>query len=137
MEEKRVVTCFLEHNEKILRLRRSERVSTYKGKWAGINGYIEEGNTPYEPALEEIGEETGLSGEDIELVKEGKLLLLEVGDELMGRKWIVHTYHFQVMKPEKIEIDWEHTELRWIAPEDIGQYPTVPKLLETWARVAE
>ncbi len=36
-----------------------------------------------------------------------------------------------------IGIDWEHTELRWIAPEDIGQYPTMPKLLETWARVAE
>ncbi len=135
MEEKRVIACFLEHNKKILLPRRSERVGTYKGRWTGISGYIEGGNTPYEPALEEIREETGLSGEDIELVKEGKLL--EVGDEQMGRKWIVHIYRFQVMKPEKIEIDWEHAELRWIDPEDIGQYPTVPKLLETWERVAE
>ena len=69
MEEKRVVTYFLEHNKKILLLRRSERVGTCKGRWAGISGYIEEGHTPYEPALEEIGEETGLSGEDIELVR--------------------------------------------------------------------
>ena len=51
MEEKRVIACFLEHNKKILLLRRSERVGTYKGRWAGIGGYIEEGNTPYESAL--------------------------------------------------------------------------------------
>ncbi len=69
MEEKRVVTYFLEHNKKILLLRRSEMVGTCKGRWAGISGYIEEGHTPYEPTLEEIGEETGLSGEYIELVR--------------------------------------------------------------------
>ena len=109
-------------------------MGTCKGRWAGISGYIEEGHTPCEPALEEIREETGLSGVDIELAKEGKLL--EVGDEQMVRKWIVHPYRFQVVKPEKIEIVWEHIELRWIAPEDIGQCPTVPKLLETWERVA-
>ena len=55
----------------------------------------------------------------------------------MGRRWIVHSFRFQVMEPEKIEMDWEHTELRWIAPEDISKYPTVPKLLETWERVAD
>jgi 8-oxo-dGTP diphosphatase len=55
----------------------------------------------------------------------------------MGRKWIVHPFRFQVMKPEKIEMDWEHTELRWVDPEDIAKYETVPKLLETWERVVD
>ena len=110
-------------------------MGSYKGRWAGISGYIEAGNSSYRQALEEIREEAGLDGEDVKLIKEGQPL--EVIDEQMGRKWIVHPYRFQVMKPEKIEIDWEHTGLKWIAPEDIGQYPTVPKLLETWERVAE
>jgi len=135
MEEKRVVTCFLEHNKKIPLLRRSERVGTYRGRWAGISGYIEEGNTPYQQALEEIKEETGLDREDVKLIKEGQPL--EVVDEQMGRKWIVYPFHFQVTEPGKIKIDWEHTELRWIDPKDIGKYPTVPKLLETWERVAD
>jgi len=135
MEEKRVVTCFLEYDKKILLLRRSERVGTYRGRWAGISGYIEEENTPYQQALEEIKEETGLDKEDVKLIKEGQPL--EVVDEQMGKKWIVHPFRFQVMKPEKIEMDWEHTELRWIAPEDVSKYETVPRLLETWERVAD
>ena len=135
MEEKRVVTCFLEHNKKILLFRRSKRVGTYRWRWAGVSGYIEEGNTPYEQALEEIREETGLGREDIELVKGGEPL--EVIDEQMGRKWVVHPYRFRVVRPEKIGIDWEHTEMRWIAPEDIGEYETVPNLGGTWERVSD
>ena len=135
MEEKRVVTCFLEYDKKIPLLRRSERVGTYRGRWAGISGYIEEGNSPYQQALEEIKEETGLDRDDVKLIKEGQLL--EVVDEQMGRKWVVYPFRFQLMEPGKIEMDWEHTELRWIDPEDIGKYETVPKLLETWERVAD
>ena len=135
MEEKHVVTCFLEYDKKIPLFRRSERVGTYRGRWAGISGYIEEGKTPYEQALEEIREETGLSEEDIELLKEGETL--EAIDEELGRRWVVHPYRFQVIRPEKIVIDWEHSELRWIDPEDISRYETVPKLLETWQRVSK
>ncbi|MFQ5925733.1 MAG: NUDIX domain-containing protein, partial [Dehalococcoidia bacterium] len=68
MEERHVVTCFLEHDNKIKLFRRSERVGVYRGRWAGVSGYVEEGNTPYQQALEEIEEETGLGEEDIQLV---------------------------------------------------------------------
>ncbi len=134
MEERHVVTCFLEHGAEIALLRRSGRVGTYKGRWAGVSGYIEEGNTPYQQALEEIKEEAGLSEGDVELVKEGEPL--EIVDEELGRKWVVHPFRFGVKTAEKISIDWEHTELRWIDPNDIGEYETVPNLLETWQRVA-
>ena len=134
MEERHVVTCFLEHKGKIPLLRRSQRVGTYRGRWAGVSGYIEEGNTPYAQVLEEIREETGLSEEDVQLMKEGQPL--EVIDEEIGRKWIVHPFRFQVTAPDKIRIDWEHTEMKWVDPTDIARYETVPKLAETWARVA-
>ena len=35
----------------------------------------------------------------------------------------------------ELEIDWEHKEARWIKPEDINSYETVPRLRETLARV--
>jgi len=129
-----VVTCFLEHDGKIPLFRRSQRVGTYKGKWAGISGYIKAGNSPLDQALEELREETGLNREDIQLVKEGQPL--EVIDEQLGRKWIVHPYRFRVLNPEKIVVDWEHTEMKWIDPKDIGKHETVPKLAEAWERVA-
>jgi len=134
VEERHVVTCFLEYGAKIALLKRSDRVGTYKGRWAAVSGYIEGGNTPYQQALEEIREEAGLSAGDVELVRKGEPL--EVIDEELGRKWVVHPFRFRVKTAEKISIDWEHTELVWMDPKDIGQYETVPKLLETWQRVA-
>lgn len=134
MDERHVVTCFLEHNGKIMILCRSEQVGTYRGKWAGVSGYIEESRKPVEQAWIEIKEETGLDSGDVELVREG--LPLEVLDPQIDKRWIVHPFRFQVLKTEKIRIDWEHTEAKWIAPEDIDRHETVPKLLESWQRVA-
>jgi len=134
MDERHVVTCFLEHNGKVMILRRSERVGTYRGKWAGVSGYIEEGTSPSQQAWTEINEEAGLGADDVELVRKGQPL--EVVDAELGRKWIVHPFRFRVLKPEKTKIDWEHTEARWTAPEDIGRHHTVPRLLEAWQRVS-
>ena len=134
MDERHVVTCFLEHNGNIMLLRRSERVGTYRGKWAGVSGYIEAGITPSQQAWTEIKEEAGLDRNDFELVREGQPL--EVVDTELGRKWIVHPFHFRVLRPEKIKIDWEHTEAKWIDPEEIGQHETIPNLYEAWQRVA-
>jgi ADP-ribose pyrophosphatase YjhB (NUDIX family) len=36
-----VVTVFLTHRSKILVLKRSREVGTYKGHWAGVSGYLE------------------------------------------------------------------------------------------------
>jgi len=131
LEEKHVVTCFLESEKEILILRRSEKVGTYQGRWAGVSGYVESG--PDEQALTEIEEETGLDKEDVELVKKG--MPLEVVDQKLGRRWIVHPYLFRVRDRSKIRIDWEHKEMRWIDSEDIVKYETVPMLRETLERV--
>jgi hypothetical protein len=84
--------------------------------------------------LTELEEEVGLGEDDVELVQEGEPL--EVVDSELGRRWIVYPFRFRVLTPGKIRIDWEHTEVKWIAPEDIGRHETVPGLLEAWQRVA-
>ena len=131
LREKRVVTCFLESDGEILILRRSEQVGSYQGRWAGVSGYVE--TTPDEQALVEIKEETSLSGEDIRLIKKGKPLSIK--DERLGVRWIVHPYLFHIEERGKIRIDWEHKEARWIKPQEIGDFQTVPMLKETLARV--
>lgn len=134
MEERHVVTCFLVHEGKVALLRRSSQVGTYQGRWAGVSGYLEQDATPYAQALQELREETGLSGSDIKLKKEGEIL--EVVDEELGRKWIVHPFRFELAHPQKIKLDWEHQELRWVEPKEISSLQTVPMLKETWDRVA-
>jgi PncC family amidohydrolase len=131
LEEKHVVTCFLEHGGKILILRRSSRVGTYRRSWAGVSGYIE--TNDIDQAFTEISEETELYKEDLKLIKKGKPL--EVIDKNLSRKWIVHPFLFHVKAPEKIRTDWEHTEVKWIKPRELKKYETVPGLVKTLARV--
>ena len=131
LQEKHVVTCFLESDGEVMILRRSEQVGTYQGRWAGVSGYIEKGAD--EQALVEIREETGLAEEDLTLIKKGEPLVAK--DEALGVKWVVRPYLFAIKDRGKIKIDWEHKEARWITPEEIGNYSTVPMLKETLERV--
>ncbi len=129
--ENEVVTCFLESGGEILLLRRSGKVGTYRGRWAGVSGYMETGAD--EQALTEMAEETGLSPQDVRLIKKGRPLTIK--DEKLGTKWVVHPYLFHTDSRDRIKIDWEHTEARWIKPTDITGYETVPGLKEALARV--
>jgi 8-oxo-dGTP diphosphatase len=131
LQEKKVVTCFLESEGEILILRRSGQVGSYQGRWAGVSGYIEA--TADEQALTEIEEETSLSREEVELIRRGTPLTVE--DKELGVRWIVHPFLFHIKDKNKIKIDWEHKEARWIAPKDIANYQTVPRLKETLAQV--
>jgi PncC family amidohydrolase len=131
MDEKHVVTCFLEYGRKILILRRSSKVGTYRRSWAGVSGYIE--TNDIDQAFTEIRQETQLYQKDLKLIKKGKPL--EVIDKNLNRKWIVHPFLFHVKAPDKIKIDWEHTESNWIKPSELKKYETVPGLAKALARV--
>ncbi|NLU49161.1 MAG: NUDIX pyrophosphatase [Syntrophomonadaceae bacterium] len=133
MEESHVVTCFIENNFKILLLKRSGRVGSYQQRWAAVSGYIEPGITPLEQARQELKEEVGLGEADVILEKEG--VPLEVVDGDLGKKWIVHPFRFRLAGSAKIKTDWEHTECRWVDPDEIRLYDTVPRLDDAWERV--
>jgi 8-oxo-dGTP pyrophosphatase MutT (NUDIX family) len=115
-----VVTCFLIYNDRILILKRSDKVRTHKHKWAGVSGYIEPGEADEETALKEIREETGLSENDISLVRKGSPLHVQDGD----RVWVVHPFLFKT-RTNNITIDWEHSEYRWIEPDELKDYDFV------------
>jgi 8-oxo-dGTP diphosphatase len=135
LQEKKVVTCFLESDGEILVLRRSDRVGSYRGRWAGVSGYIEPENTADEQALTEIEEETGLSRTDIRLIRRGEPLTAD--DDQLGTRWIIHPYLFHIPDRHQIRLDWEHRESRWIKPDEIIDYQTVPQLKEALERVMQ
>ena len=84
-----------------------------------------------EQVYTEIREETGLDREDLKLI--AKARPIEITDRQLKTTWIVHPYLFHVDSPDNIKIDWEHRESKWISPEDLGKYPTVPELKKTLA----
>lgn len=134
MQDRAIVTSFLEHEGKILLLRRSEQVRTYRGRWGGVSGSIDPGHAPEEQARQEIREETGLTDADLRLVCAGEPFWFD--DPSVGRRWLVHPFRFAVLNPERIRIDWEHVEFRWIDPAELNGYDLVPRMEESWRRVA-
>ena len=133
LQERHAVTVFLESENEILILLRSEHVSTYKERWAGISGSIDDGRTVDEQALVEIEEETSISRGQVKLIRKGKPLLI-AGEALHFMK-VVHPYLFHINNRSQIKINWENKEIRWIKPRDIDNYETMPKLKETLAKV--
>lgn len=133
MEIRSTVTSFLQYKQRILILRRSKEVKQYKGKWAGVSGLVEVGEKKKhdERAYLEIEEETGLKKSDVELVRRGRIIEIKDKEIL----WRVSPYLFIVKKPKKIRINWEHTDFKWIIPNQISKYNTVPGLIETLRRV--
>ncbi len=129
-----VVTNFLlrtDGNEpRILIVRRSQRVGSYNARWAGISGFVEPGVTPDDQAYTEIREETGLQRDQVRMLKRGSVI--EHADASLNRHWYIHPYLFEVLTPDAIKLDWEATEMRWIAPAELGNYETVPKLVEAY-----
>ena len=143
VRETPVVTCFLLRtgplgDDEVLILRRSGRVRTYRGRWAGVSGYLEAASetaatSPEAQARREIEEETGLTPADAELVRAGDPLTFE--DPELDTRWTVHPFLFRVRPGAAIAIDWEHTEARWVRPGALGRHRTVPRLREALARV--
>ena len=136
MREAKVVTCFLLRRspagDEVLLLRRSQQVGTYRGRWAGVSGYLEE-TTPLAQAYREIEEEAGLAPDEVSLLRAGEPLV--VVDTEAGRRWIVHPFLFEVRRNAHVRVDWEHTEARWVRPEEVPAFETVPQLAEALMRV--
>ncbi len=127
MRRVHVVTSFIMHGSKILILRRSSRVKTMKHKWAGVSGYIEDGEDALERAYREIEEETGITRADLRPISAGRVV--EVVDEDNSTIWMVHPYLFE-SSSDKVRLDWEHDSYLWIRPEEISSFDTVPMLKE-------
>ncbi|PNX49030.1 MAG: hypothetical protein BV459_00885 [Thermoplasmata archaeon M11B2D] len=123
-----VVTCILEKNGKILVLKRSKLVRTYRGCWGGVAGYVEDQEKPLDTAIKEISEEVGIQPDAITLVKEGEPIAISDTSEGRAYDWVVHPFLFHVKDKPRIRIDWEHEEYLWIVPSGIRTLETVPGL---------
>ena len=130
-----VVTCILVHDWKILILKRSNLVGTYRGLWGGVAGFVEALEDPYETAIKEIWEEVGIGMNELRLVRKGEPI--EFTDLYEGRRyeWVIHPFLFHVDHADKVQIDWEHEEFRWVYPSDLKKYDTVPQLDELVERL--
>ncbi|MBI4017455.1 MAG: NUDIX domain-containing protein, partial [Candidatus Aenigmarchaeota archaeon] len=80
-----VVVVFVRYKDKILLLKRGDRVLTYKNKWQTVAGYWDEPVRAREKILEELREEIGIRKRDIASMKIGAVR--RDTDAAIGKTW--------------------------------------------------
>ena len=126
MRSTKIVTSFIQNDQKLLILRRSNKVKTMKGLWAGISGIIEKNETPLTRAKIEIYEETGISEDKIRLIKKAAKLRIH-SPQYENHEWEIFPFLFEVKNPD-IKLNWENSEYKWITIDELKNYNTVPSL---------
>ncbi len=126
MRSTKIVTSFITSNEKFLLLKRSEKVKSMKGIWAGISGIIEKNEEPLQRAKIEIFEELGIKEDQIKLLKTAERMRV-VSPQYKNHEWEIFPFLFEANNPE-IKLNWENSEYEWISADELNNYKTVPNL---------
>jgi len=96
-----------------------------QNKWGCISGYLEPHEDQLARALTEILEETGIRYDEVVLQK----ILGPVRVKLDEGTFVIQPFCFS-SKVDRVNLNWEHIEYRWVGVADIELFDLVPKLEE-------
>lgn len=97
-----------------------------KGLWAGISGIIEGNEEPLYRAKKEINEETRISEDQISLLKSVQHMRVD-SPQYTDHEWVIYPFLFSVKEPV-VRLNWENSDYRWVYPDEISKFETVPSL---------
>ena len=126
MRSTKIVTSFIKNGNKILILKRSDKVRTMRGLWSGVSGIIENNEEPINRAKIEIFEEIGIKKDEISLTKSVEKMKIS-SPQYEDHEWEALSFLFET-KETKIKLNWENSEFRWINVNELKNYETVPNL---------
>ena len=126
MRSTKIVTSFIRDDNKLLILKRSNKVKTMKDLWSGISGIIENNEVPLKRAKIEIFEEAGIVEDKIKLIKAAEEMRIN-SPQYKNHEWEIFPFLFEATNPT-INLNWENSDFRWIHVEELESYETVPSL---------
>ena len=133
MHNTKIITVFLTNSDKILLLKRSQKVKSMQNLWAGISGIIEGDEEPLKRAKIEVYEEVGIKESDIKLTKKGDIILIE-SPQYENHQWEVYPFLFSCENRE-IKLNWENSDSKWINVNEVNNFKTVPSLDKVLTRL--
>ena len=110
--------CYVDNGSHFLMLHRNKKPNdVHAGKWIGVGGKLEKGESPDECAIREIYEETGLRVKKIDLRG-----VITFPDFTPDKDW--YTYVFKVTDFEGEVLDCDEGTLEWVPYEEVLSKPT-------------
>lgn len=118
-----VINCVVRHKDTILIVQRNPKMRLYPNFWNGISGFLDDGRSIEEKVKDELREELGIEASDISSIHHGQVFDQE--EEKYNKTWIVHPILVDV-KTDKIKLDWEAQNYKWIKVEEAKTYDLLP-----------
>jgi 8-oxo-dGTP diphosphatase len=104
--------CYVKHDGCTLMVHRNKKANDiHEGKWNGLGGKLEAGETPEECVIREVWEESGL------FIRNPKLCGLLMFPNFKGNDWYVFVFTANKFSGELI--DSPEGKLEWIRDEDV------------------
>ncbi|MBK5114592.1 MAG: NUDIX domain-containing protein [Candidatus Heimdallarchaeota archaeon] len=120
------VAAILEnHENEILLIKRSSHLE-YPDCWEDIGGRLNPSETPEEGLRREIFEETGIH--DIEIVKPLTMFHVFRKNEKKAENELIGISYWCKTKTSKVILSEEHTDYKWVTPEDALELTGHPAL---------
>jgi len=118
-----VINCAVKYKDKILLVQRSSNMKFYSDCWSGIAGYLDDNKSVEEKTKEELKEEIGIDEKDIISIIQGEVF--EWNEPKYNKVWITHPVSIE-LKTDKVKLDWEAQDYRWVKLEDIKKIDVLP-----------
>jgi 8-oxo-dGTP pyrophosphatase MutT (NUDIX family) len=118
-----VINCVLKYEGKILVLERSEELNFYPGYWNGVSGFLDDKRSLNEKVADEIWEELGIPKNKIKRIKLGDIFDQE--EPKYKKTLVVHPVLVEV-KTDKIKLDWEAKNYKWLALQEARKLKSLP-----------
>ncbi len=124
------VVAIVERNGRFLMGKRSAHKPSAPGYWCPVTGRVEPGESQAEAVVREVREETGLHVLALEKVAES---------DTHDGTTVLHWWRTQLVGDAVARLaNDEHSELRWVTPEQMGAlHPVFPQDLGLLLCVAE
>ena len=129
------VLVYLENNDEHILMIHREKEDEHQGLWLAPGGKIDPNEAPYEAAVRETLEETGLIIKDPEL--KAVLSFPDEGDSPFGDEWLVFVF-YTIIFSGTLTTDCPEGRLEWIPKNELTELATwegdrlfTPRILES------
>lgn len=127
-----VINCVVKYGDKTLIVQRSKNLHFYPGYWNGVSGFLDDGRSLEKKVADELKEELRIPKNKIKQIKLGGIFDQE--EPKYGKTWIVHPVLVEV-KTDKIKLDWEASNYKWLTFREAKKLKLVPGFDEVLKRV--
>ena len=132
-----VINCVLKYKDRLLVVQRSEKLNFYPGYWNGISGFLDDHQSLNQKVFDELREELKMLKSEIKEIKLGEIFDQE--EPKYKKTWVVHPVLVEV-KTDKVSLDWEAKNYKWLTLQEIKKLKLLPgfdevlKRLSPWIR---